>query len=324
MLHCMASSTSTATSSSDLSVLERQRAWLQCQQQQQQSQGVSYLDNNMTSNNFTDEPLPLHSLPFTFHPSYQQDHGQLLGNPATGDGSGVSKKRKPGRLRSPSPNLDGSASEECAKEKRMKEGDDHDEKKIKEAHDQKSDFIHVRARRGQATDSHSLAERVRREKISARMRYLQDLVPGCNRITGKAGMLDEIINYVQSLQRQVEFLSMKLAATNPRLDFNIDNLFSKEINAMTSNNMIPGIIGMSSSEVIDLSCYQFNPSQQAVNSSDHPFLDSSFNIHGVSSTWGGTDLNSVYNLEMNQQKGSAFSFQLYQGNVIANNPKMEN
>jgi len=45
---------------------------------------------------------------------------------------------------------------------------------------------------------------VRREKISERMKYLQDLVPGCNKIAGKAGMLDEIINYVQSLQRQVE------------------------------------------------------------------------------------------------------------------------
>nr|KJB25858.1 hypothetical protein B456_004G212900 [Gossypium raimondii] len=45
---------------------------------------------------------------------------------------------------------------------------------------------------------------VRREKISERMKYLQDLVPGCNKITDKAGMLNEIINYVQSLQRQVE------------------------------------------------------------------------------------------------------------------------
>ncbi|KAJ8748182.1 hypothetical protein K2173_000590 [Erythroxylum novogranatense] len=86
------------------------------------------------------------------------------------------------------------------------------------------DYIHVRARRGQATDSHSLAERVRREKISERMKLLQDLVPGCNKITGKALMLDEIINYVQSLQRQVEFLSMKLASVNTRLDFNMDPL----------------------------------------------------------------------------------------------------
>ncbi|XP_010243164.1 PREDICTED: transcription factor bHLH62-like [Nelumbo nucifera] len=91
------------------------------------------------------------------------------------------------------------------------------------------DYIHVRARRGQATDSHSLAERVRREKISERMKFLQDLVPGCNKVTGKATMLDEIINYVQSLQRQVEFLSMKLATVNPRMDFNMESLLSKDI-----------------------------------------------------------------------------------------------
>ncbi|XP_075093770.1 transcription factor bHLH62-like isoform X2 [Nicotiana tabacum] len=91
------------------------------------------------------------------------------------------------------------------------------------------DYIHVRARRGQATDSHSLAERVRREKISERMKLLQDLVPGCNKVTGKALMLDEIINYVQSLQRQVEFLSMKLASVNPSLDFPAENLLPKDI-----------------------------------------------------------------------------------------------
>ncbi|CAA7397871.1 unnamed protein product [Spirodela intermedia] len=93
----------------------------------------------------------------------------------------------------------------------------------------KEDYVHVRARRGQATNSHSLAERVRREKISERMKFLQDLVPGCSKVTGKAVMLDEIINYVQSLQRQVEFLSMKLATVNPHLDFNIEGLFLKEI-----------------------------------------------------------------------------------------------
>lgn len=72
----------------------------------------------------------------------------------------------------------------------------------------KENYIHVRARRGQATNSHSLAERVispfqieiricvlnfilnleisclqvRREKISERMRLLQELVPGCNKV----------------------------------------------------------------------------------------------------------------------------------------------
>ncbi|WCJ37922.1 basic helix-loop-helix (bHLH) DNA-binding superfamily protein [Euphorbia peplus] len=98
------------------------------------------------------------------------------------------------------------------------------------------DYIHVRARRGQATDSHSLAERVRREKISERMKLLQDLVPGCNKVTGKALMLDEIINYVQSLQRQVEFLSMKLSSVNTRLDINMDTLISKDM--FESNNQM--------------------------------------------------------------------------------------
>ncbi|KAK7316853.1 hypothetical protein RJT34_00609 [Clitoria ternatea] len=100
-------------------------------------------------------------------------------------------------------------------------------------------YIHVRARRGQATDSHSLAERVRREKISERMKVLQRLVPGCDKVTGKALMLDEIINYVQSLQNQVEFLSMKLASVNPMfydLTTDLEGLLVRpeKLNSMTS------------------------------------------------------------------------------------------
>ncbi|XP_062214706.1 transcription factor bHLH74-like isoform X2 [Phragmites australis] len=118
----------------------------------------------------------------------------------------------------------------------------------------KEDYVHVRAKRGQATNNHSLAERLRRKKISERMKLLQDLVPGCSKvtffylvqatsrrpvlrtlpyifsqITGKAVMLDEIINYVQSLQRQVEFLSMKLATVNPELGFDIEQILSKQM-----------------------------------------------------------------------------------------------
>uniref|UniRef100_M1CKP1 BHLH transcription factor Upa20 n=1 Tax=Solanum tuberosum TaxID=4113 RepID=M1CKP1_SOLTU len=94
-----------------------------------------------------------------------------------------------------------------------KKAKDNNKKKVPE--EAPTGYVHVRARRGQATDSHSLAERVRREKISERMKILQALVPGCDKVTGKALMLDEIINYVQSLQNQVEFLSMKLASLNP-------------------------------------------------------------------------------------------------------------
>lgn len=61
------------------------------------------------------------------------------------------------------------------------------------------------------------------------MKCLQDIVPGCSKVTGKAGMLDEIINYVQSLQQQVEFLSMKLSVLNPELEFHINELSTKQV-----------------------------------------------------------------------------------------------
>ncbi|CAI9775787.1 unnamed protein product [Fraxinus pennsylvanica] len=75
----------------------------------------------------------------------------------------------------------------------------------------KEEYIRVRLRSGQATNNHSLAERLRRDKISERMKFLQDLVPGYSKIMGKAVMLDEIINYVQSLQRQVELRREKIS-----------------------------------------------------------------------------------------------------------------
>ncbi|EAZ09708.1 hypothetical protein OsI_31996 [Oryza sativa Indica Group] len=70
----------------------------------------------------------------------------------------------------------------------------------------------------------SAHSKVRRERISERMRMLQALVPGCDKVTGKALILDEIINYVQSLQNQVEFLSMRIASLSPVLyGFGIDS-----------------------------------------------------------------------------------------------------
>ncbi|KAJ0988753.1 hypothetical protein J5N97_007109 [Dioscorea zingiberensis] len=127
-----------------------------------------------------------------------------------------------------------STSNKLAKDTSGSKSKKEKKKKIKDGEDHPKDYVHVRARRGQATDSHSLAERVRREKISMRFKMLQDLVPGCDKVTGKALMLDEIINYVQSLQNQVEFLSMKLASVNPMLydlfggDFDVLTAISQE------------------------------------------------------------------------------------------------
>ncbi|KAL8168105.1 hypothetical protein V2J09_009604 [Rumex salicifolius] len=95
----------------------------------------------------------------------------------------------------------------------------------------------IRARRGQATDPHSIAERLRRERIAERMKALQELVPNANK-TDKASMLDEIIDYVKFLQLQVKVLSMSRlggAAANP----------SSEGGGRSSNNGNPGVVGSS-------------------------------------------------------------------------------
>ncbi|KAJ8537071.1 hypothetical protein K7X08_035472 [Anisodus acutangulus] len=157
------------------------------------------------------------------------------------DSSSVTRKIESGNNKSNITSTDkkrkfreGSFSMSSAHSKNVKQGENGKKKKSNTsklvAKDEKkgnekapTGYIHVRARRGQATDSHSLAERVRREKLSERMKILQSLVPGCNKVTGKALMLDEIINYVQSLQNQVEFLSMKLTSLNPMYyDFGMD------------------------------------------------------------------------------------------------------
>ncbi|KAJ0246725.1 Transcription factor bHLH60 [Hirschfeldia incana] len=137
-------------------------------------------------------------------------------------------KTEPGETDSSSQRLEDNR---CGKRKELdkKVKDSAKKKKSKSSEEnEKLPYVHVRARRGQATDSHSLAERARREKINARMKLLQELVPGCDKIQGTALVLDEIINHVQSLQRQVEMLSMRLAAVNPRIDFNLDTILASE------------------------------------------------------------------------------------------------
>ncbi|KAF7808873.1 transcription factor bHLH75-like [Senna tora] len=69
---------------------------------------------------------------------------------------------------------------------------------------------------------------LRREKINEKLRCLQELVPGCYKAMGMAVMLDVIINYVLSLQQQIEFLSMKLSAASMYFDFNTCELGAME------------------------------------------------------------------------------------------------
>ncbi|KAJ0258354.1 Myc-type [Hirschfeldia incana] len=65
----------------------------------------------------------------------------------------------------------------------------------------------IRAKRGCATHPRSIAERVRRTKISERMRKLQELVPNMDKQTNTADMLDLAVDYIKNLQRQYKVLN---------------------------------------------------------------------------------------------------------------------
>ncbi|XP_020591759.1 transcription factor bHLH62 isoform X2 [Phalaenopsis equestris] len=294
------------SSSSNLSVLERQRARLQTQQSFESYNEI----NRLSIENFISVPISPQNL--------QTDQYFCADSSSKAKKEGALKKRKAWK----SIKLGGIEDE--VKKKKKRKVDVSPEKfehggaaAAEEAPPPpKGDFIHVRARRGQATDSHSLAERVRRERISERMKYLQGLVPGCNKITGKAGMLDEIINYVQSLQRQ--FLSMKLATVNPWIDFNIDSFFPRQVNlgcnpSMTRVNVSPELVEpnyiqinpmhhqMATSCGVDIGVHFFDLAiRQSLSSplNVHDILlDPSVNVHR--SSWDGNSQN-ICDLEFHQ------------------------
>ncbi|XP_052160914.1 transcription factor PHYTOCHROME INTERACTING FACTOR-LIKE 13-like [Oryza glaberrima] len=62
-------------------------------------------------------------------------------------------------------------------------------------------------RRTRAAEVHNLSERRRRDRINEKLRALQELVPHCNK-TDKASILDEAIEYLKSLQMQVQIMWM--------------------------------------------------------------------------------------------------------------------
>nr|GMD07315.1 transcription factor PIF3-like [Ipomoea batatas]GMD09319.1 transcription factor PIF3-like [Ipomoea batatas] len=58
-------------------------------------------------------------------------------------------------------------------------------------------------KRSRAAEVHNLSERRRRDRINEKMRALQELIPNCNK-ADKASMLDEAIEYLKTLQLQVQ------------------------------------------------------------------------------------------------------------------------
>ncbi|KAH6758072.1 hypothetical protein C2S52_023040 [Perilla frutescens var. hirtella] len=64
----------------------------------------------------------------------------------------------------------------------------------------------VRAKRGFATHPRSIAERMRRTRISKNMKKLQDLFPNMDKQTNTADMLDLAVEYIKDLQKEMQTL----------------------------------------------------------------------------------------------------------------------
>ncbi|XP_049934484.1 transcription factor bHLH130-like isoform X2 [Nymphaea colorata] len=73
--------------------------------------------------------------------------------------------------------------------------------------EQDSPQFKVRAKRGCATHPRSIAERVRRTRISQRMRKLQELVPNMEKQTNTADMLELAVDYIKELRQKIQALS---------------------------------------------------------------------------------------------------------------------
>ncbi|KAI3740011.1 hypothetical protein L2E82_30427 [Cichorium intybus] len=65
----------------------------------------------------------------------------------------------------------------------------------------------IRAKRGCATHPRSIAERVRRTRISERMKKIQALFPDMDKQTSTADMLDLAVQYIKDLQKDLKTLN---------------------------------------------------------------------------------------------------------------------
>ncbi|KAK9070906.1 hypothetical protein SSX86_009474 [Deinandra increscens subsp. villosa] len=74
------------------------------------------------------------------------------------------------------------------------------------------------SKRSRAAEVHNLSERRRRDRINEKMRALQELIPNCNKVD-KASMLDEAIEYLKTLQLQVQIMSMGAGLCMPQMMF---------------------------------------------------------------------------------------------------------
>ncbi|XP_039024450.1 transcription factor PIL1-like [Hibiscus syriacus] len=111
------------------------------------------------------------------------------------------------------------------------------------------------------TEVHSLSERKRRDTINKKMRALKELIPNCTRVD-KASMLDEAIEYLKTLQLQVQLMSMGNGIYMPPMMFPSPSTM-QQINAQHLGGYSPMAVGMGMRMQMGVGCGappQFPPS----------------------------------------------------------------
>ncbi|KAG6467952.1 hypothetical protein ZIOFF_072517 [Zingiber officinale] len=113
-------------------------------------------------------------------------------------------------------NINVAASNEPKHGEKRKEYDAEDSDYLSHSEDLQDEYADIRkpptgrgerTKRGRAAEVHNLSERRRRNRINEKMRALQELIPNCNKVD-KASMLEEAIEYLKTLQMQVQIMSM--------------------------------------------------------------------------------------------------------------------
>ncbi|XWS36011.1 hypothetical protein CRYUN_Cryun20dG0045300 [Craigia yunnanensis] len=108
------------------------------------------------------------------------------------------------------------------------------------------------AKRKTKAEVHNLSERRRRDKINKKMRALQELIPNCNKVD-KASMLDEAIEYLKTLQLQVQMMSMGTGFYMPPMMLPST---MQHINAQHLSGYYPMAVGMGMRMQMGLGCSQ--------------------------------------------------------------------
>ncbi|XP_076940821.1 transcription factor bHLH130-like [Bidens hawaiensis] len=67
--------------------------------------------------------------------------------------------------------------------------------------------LQTRAKRGFATHPRSIAERIRRTRISERIKKLQELFPDIDKNSNTADMLDMAVEFIKNLQKELQTLN---------------------------------------------------------------------------------------------------------------------